>query len=305
MPVSQAPSHNVIPASEPGLAVEEPITVWLLDEVNCPPYTRFVRRHPDGSLYHTLAWRDALAASDVGRPCYLAAMRADRVVGAMPLFERQEPGGPRTLVSLPATPGAGTLTAEDPVRERLWNRALHLARKRNIRRFVIRRFSPADEADLDAASSTAFRVPLQALLDADDDERAERFCRLPLTAETLSHLSTPEDQTPRARNCAVLQHLQQAGHICECAALLDEGDDVTGVVVWVRFERHAHVLACGPATAPDHVHRALLKLAAREAGRGGARWIDFPSHSNAAARLVRSLDCADVQVACERDVQLA
>lgn len=65
-------------------AFPEPLTVWLMDGPASAAYERFVEWQGGGPELR-LARRDAIIESGEGTPYFLAAMRGEEIVGALPL----------------------------------------------------------------------------------------------------------------------------------------------------------------------------------------------------------------------------
>lgn len=66
-----------------------------------PAYNRFLLENPRSLVYAAPEFRDFLAQAVGGEPCYSLARRGDRIVGALPLFSKEEPRLGRVLNSLP------------------------------------------------------------------------------------------------------------------------------------------------------------------------------------------------------------
>ncbi len=49
-------------------------------------WDEYVEKHPQGTLFHTLGWRNAVQAAFKHEPIYLSALRDDRLAGVCPLF---------------------------------------------------------------------------------------------------------------------------------------------------------------------------------------------------------------------------
>lgn len=115
-----------------------PPTFWLIDSSRCGAYDGYVDRHRDATVFHGLAWRRVLAAFGAGRACYIGAMRGDRFVGVLPLFEQADAAGVRRLISLPHTPAAGPLADDARVARMLVAQARRLRFARDCDSVVLR-----------------------------------------------------------------------------------------------------------------------------------------------------------------------
>jgi len=82
----------------------------------------YVSVHPEGTLFHEPAWRDAVAAT-YGHPTHeFLAKRGGRVCGALSLVQVRSPFGGRVLVSAPYGVYGGPL-ADDTAAQQALNRA--------------------------------------------------------------------------------------------------------------------------------------------------------------------------------------
>lgn len=100
-------------------------------------WDRFVRAHPDATVYHLGAWARILARSYRFRPRYLALRGADgELTGVMPLAGRRGLLTGRRLRSLPAVEIGGPLAIEAGGEERLLAAAAELAAAEGARLLV-------------------------------------------------------------------------------------------------------------------------------------------------------------------------
>lgn len=74
-----------------------------------PKWDQFVMDHSDGTIFHTLKWRNAVQESFGHEPHYLIAMQSESVVGVLPMFLVRGPIIGRMLVSVPYGVGGGML----------------------------------------------------------------------------------------------------------------------------------------------------------------------------------------------------
>lgn len=87
----------------------------------------YILRHAQGTLFHTLAWREAVRRVFGHEDHYLVATRGDAPVGVLPLFLVASRIGGRVLVSVPYGVGGGILADDDGVAAELARAALTLA----------------------------------------------------------------------------------------------------------------------------------------------------------------------------------
>ncbi len=88
---------------------------------------RYVMTHREGTLFHTLAWRNAVKEAFSHEDCYLVARREDRIVGAVPLFFIRSRLTGRMLVSVPYGVGGGIIADDIETAIALFNSARELA----------------------------------------------------------------------------------------------------------------------------------------------------------------------------------
>ncbi len=83
--------------------------VTRLTDARCAEWDRYVLGHPDGTLFHTIAWRNAVADSFSHRRRYLTVVRDGRLAGVLPMFMVDSLLAGRMLVSVPYGVGGGVL----------------------------------------------------------------------------------------------------------------------------------------------------------------------------------------------------
>jgi len=108
--------------------VERPGAAW--DE--------YVLAHPEGSLFHSLAWRDAVADVFRHEPLYLRAHRVGRTVGVLPLFLVRSRLAGRLLVSVPYGVGGGIRADDEEAIGALFDAACRLTHERRCRHLDLR-----------------------------------------------------------------------------------------------------------------------------------------------------------------------
>ena len=90
----------------------------------------FVDESPRGTFFHLLGWRDVLEAAFGFRTHYLAARRAGRLVGVLPLCEVPSGLRGRGLLSLPFAIEAGVCAVDNAAQQALDGAALALGAER-------------------------------------------------------------------------------------------------------------------------------------------------------------------------------
>ena len=97
-------------------------------------WDNYVRGHEDGTLFHTLAWRDAVKEAFRHEDIYLVAIDGDgiaggagRIVGVLPMFYIHSGFGGRMLVSVPYGVGGGIIADDDDTATALFATAKRIA----------------------------------------------------------------------------------------------------------------------------------------------------------------------------------
>jgi len=104
-----------------------PLGVTHLTSRDWANWDRFVRRHPQGTVFHTMAWMHSVRDAFRHTPHYLLAKRADRIVGVLPLFCVNSWLGGRMMVSVPYAVGGGPVAENDATRDALIQHAIDLS----------------------------------------------------------------------------------------------------------------------------------------------------------------------------------
>ena len=94
-----------------------------LDDAGRAEWDRYVLTHPRGTLFHTLAWRDAVAEAFGHQAHYWTALRGENVIGVLPTFAVASRIASRMLVSVPYGVGGGILADDDPAAQALFTTA--------------------------------------------------------------------------------------------------------------------------------------------------------------------------------------
>jgi FemAB-related protein (PEP-CTERM system-associated) len=90
----------------------------------------YVSSHLDGTLFHTSSWCEAVRETFRHEPVYLAAIREDRIVGALPLVAVGSLLAGRMLVSVPYGVGGGIVADDKDAALALFDAAKALANER-------------------------------------------------------------------------------------------------------------------------------------------------------------------------------
>ena len=102
----------------------------------------YVARHPKGTLFHTLIWRDAVREAFGHQGRYLSAWRGGDLVGVFPLMLVRSRLAGRILVSVPYGVYGGTLADDDDAHTALLEAAQQLAEQLRCQWIDIRSIEP-------------------------------------------------------------------------------------------------------------------------------------------------------------------
>ncbi|HSW44194.1 MAG TPA: FemAB-like protein, partial [Phycisphaerae bacterium] len=113
-----------------------------LAEQSARPWDDYVDNHPQGTLFHTLLWRDAVCGAFGHQSRYLAAWRSDRLVGVFPLILVESRLAGRIMISVPYAVYGGTLAEDDEAHAALLDSARQMAEKIRCQWIDIRSIQP-------------------------------------------------------------------------------------------------------------------------------------------------------------------
>ena len=149
MPVRELPfDRSTISASAMERSIDVPNASHVVTTNSCrveqlnergeKAWEGYVSEHPEGTIFHTLAWRNAVAGAFGHEALYLVAMRGDRLVGVLPIFFVASKIGGCMLVSVPYAVGGGILADDEEAIAALARRTLRLGGDRNCNRIDFR-----------------------------------------------------------------------------------------------------------------------------------------------------------------------
>jgi FemAB-related protein (PEP-CTERM system-associated) len=123
---------------------EPELSVDFLRSEEFAAWDNFVDEHPEGTIYHTLAWK-AVTEEGLGhRAYYLRALNASgQFVGVLPLFLVKGLFG-RRLVSLPMRDRGGVLARDSETASLLVSRAIEMTRELPCKYLELRSFVEID-----------------------------------------------------------------------------------------------------------------------------------------------------------------
>jgi FemAB-related protein (PEP-CTERM system-associated) len=104
-------------------------TVCELKPEDWAAWDEFVLRHPQGSPFHLIAWKETIEAAFGYEPVYLAAKTGSRIEGVLPLFFVRNPIIGRVLVSSPFAVYGGVLAESPAAGQLLYEHAKWLGRE--------------------------------------------------------------------------------------------------------------------------------------------------------------------------------
>ena len=93
-------------------------------------WDRYVAACPEGTIFHTMAWRDAVQDAFGHEAYYVIARRENQVVGVLPIFLVASRLAGRLLVSVPYGVGGGILADDEETARELFSTARRIAEER-------------------------------------------------------------------------------------------------------------------------------------------------------------------------------
>lgn len=102
--------------------------IRVLDNKRTSDWDQYVTQHKDGTIFHSLQWRDIICAEYGFKPLYLLSESGNGISGILPLFQINNLSG-KKLVSLPLSMYGGPLSDSCKITELLLTYGQHLAEK--------------------------------------------------------------------------------------------------------------------------------------------------------------------------------
>lgn len=118
------------------------VVIKEVNQASQQAWERYVSTHPQGTLFHTLTWRDAVQETFGHDSLYLSAWRDETLVGVFPLMRVRSRLAGTVLVSVPYGVYGGTLADDDEAHTALLDRAQHLADRWQAQWIDIRSMEP-------------------------------------------------------------------------------------------------------------------------------------------------------------------
>ena len=103
------------------------VAIRAVQETDAQAWNQFVHSHPQGTVFHQLAWSDSVGAAYGHRPMHQTAWQDDRLVGVLPLFLVKSLFVGRVLVSVPYATYGGILAQTPAAAQSLLAAAQSLA----------------------------------------------------------------------------------------------------------------------------------------------------------------------------------
>lgn len=161
-PPAVAPRDRCHQETDPGA---DATTVRTLSPCDHDTWDRYVDRTPDGTLFHTTVWMNAVVAAFGHRPIYLYATRGPRWVGALPLFRVDSLLAGTMLVSVPYAVYGGVVADDQNVANRLLMAAWRVMEREGAGVVDLRSAKAVDPALPINDRYATFRRPLPRAVD--------------------------------------------------------------------------------------------------------------------------------------------
>ncbi len=107
------------------------LEVKVLTDQHLKDWDRYVARHPDGTIYHTTAWRDLVRDVQKHSPVYLAAWDGGKLKGILPLFNVNTFLSGLKMISVPHGVVGGVCADSDDAAFQLVDYAKKIVKERN------------------------------------------------------------------------------------------------------------------------------------------------------------------------------
>ncbi len=114
------------------------LSVRQLEDRDRDRWDEYVRAAPGGTFFHSLAWRDAVAAAWGHPASFLIAEREDRIEGVLPLYLVRSVLAGSMLVSVPYAVYGGILAENEEATRALFDAAIELGRRERVKMIDLR-----------------------------------------------------------------------------------------------------------------------------------------------------------------------
>ena len=255
-------------------------------------WSAYVEGSGSATVFHRLAWSEAVERAYGHRPVHLAAWRAGRLAGILPLFLVRSAFAGRIAVSLPYATYGGIVADDAEAASALLAAARRLKGELHARYVELRHrdHSGLDLPTIDRYDTFRRRLPAEA---ADvpawlprKTRAAARKGQAGHTVETGGHLldvvydlyafTLRRLGSPNYRR-GLFHALRDAyGDDCVCMVVRQEGKPVAGVVSFVfRDEIVPYFSGSLPEGMKANANNVMYLKLMEHAVRRGLRWFDF------------------------------
>ncbi len=97
----------------------------------------YVRNHPDGTIYHQIAWKKLIQQTYNHTPKYLIAKENEKIAGVLPLFIIKSLFK-KKIASIPYCPYGGPLSLNEHIQNQLIDKAVSLTKELNSKYLELR-----------------------------------------------------------------------------------------------------------------------------------------------------------------------
>jgi len=271
------------------------MNVRAYTEGDAETWDAYVRGHPSGTVFHLLAWSDAVRQAYGHRAVHLIAWSDGRLVGVLPLFEIKSLLAGRLLVSVPYATYGGILADSDEAARALLEAAKDISQAFGAK-YLELRHRETNNLDLpeidryDTFRKMLPQSPEEVLPSLPRKTRAAARNGIKALGENAVEIGPEWLDTIYNLYCVTLRRLgspnysrrffralrARYGDDCVCLVLRDNGRLLAGVVSFVfRDEIVPSFSGCldeGMARRANNV--MYLRLMEYAVGRG-LRWFDF------------------------------
>lgn len=143
--------------------MSDALEIAAMGEGDAAVWDAFVEAHPHASFFHLWGWRRVAERSYGHEGVYLAARRAGRIVGVLPMIDVNSALFGRSLISTAFTVGGGIVADDGPAKTALAEAAIEAGRRRRARYVELRGPRPEIEGwTVKSGVYAGFSAPLLA-----------------------------------------------------------------------------------------------------------------------------------------------
>ena len=120
--------------------------VSLLTEQDWPEWDRFIKAHPNSSLYHTLEWKNILEATFGYKARFLVVSSGPNIIDVLPLFLVTLLGLGKKLICIPQSGSYSAFLSDNIIAHNLLvEAAVKMAKTEGVKYLEIRSNAPSNE----------------------------------------------------------------------------------------------------------------------------------------------------------------